>query len=46
MLKSEFFNTDQDTYIGSVYLSAAAANSSYSQKLEYSPFELLADVMS
>ncbi len=38
-LNQNFFNTDQDIYIGTVYLSPA--NSSYSQKLEYSPFELL-----
>ena len=40
-LKKEFFNTDRDLYIGTVYFSPI--NSSYSRKLEYNPFEKLAD---
>jgi exonuclease III len=37
-LKKEFFNTNQDIYIGAVYLSPV--NSTYTKKLDYNPFDI------
>ena len=38
-MKKEYFSSTQDVYIGTVYISPA--NSTYTQKLNYSPFDIL-----
>ncbi len=38
-LKKEYFNIEQDIYLGVVYISPI--NSSYGQRIEYNPFEVV-----